>query len=273
VNGSLGDAGGVGLAKAGKKRTKVSVKDLKYKHDPMIRFYEHTQEWLQERARPFVIAIGIVVGVVLLYVAGSYFLDYRRSTAEAAYAEAAEKFNAEVQDPSVPTTTPTAGKVYADEQTKWKESGEAFEKLAADYPGYYGAIGRYYAGVSYLHTDREKGIALLEQVVAKKEKPTSDLAQLALAEDYLANGEIGRAISIYEGLLSSAESMKPAVQLALGHAYEKNGDTEKAVQAYFEAAQKDRTSSVGSEAEKQLKRLAPDKLKDLPAPGNPVMTP
>jgi tetratricopeptide (TPR) repeat protein len=265
--------GGFGLARTSKKRTKVSVKDLKYKHDPMIRLYDRTQEWLQERARPFVIAIGIVVGAVVLYLAGSYFLDYRRSKAEAAYADAAEKFNAQVQESSVTTTTPTTGKFYSDEATKWKESAEAFDKLAADYPGYYGTIGRYYAGVSYLHIDRDKGLSMLEQVAAKNDKPTSNLARLALAENCLANGDSAKAIANYEQVLSSADNMKPAIQLGLARAYERNGDTEKAVENYFEAAKPDRLSPVGAEAEKQLKRLAPDKIKDLPVSGNPVIQP
>ena len=93
------------MAKTARRKTKVSVKEMKYRHDPMIRFYEKTQDWLQERGRPFVIAVGIIAGVVLLYVAGSYYFDYRKTKAEAAFAAAVEKFNAPVQDPSQPATT------------------------------------------------------------------------------------------------------------------------------------------------------------------------
>jgi len=261
------------LARPTKKRKKVSVKDLKYRHDPMIRMYERTQEWLQDRARPFVIALGVIAGVVVLYLAGSYFFDYRQSKAEAAYAAAAEKFNASVQDANTVSTNPTTTKFYTDEQTKWQEAADAFEGLANDYSGYYGTIGRYYAGVSYLHINRDKGIGILEQVAAKNDKPTSELAKLALAENYLANNEFDKAVSLYEQLVNSTDSLKPAVQLGLGNAYEKAGQTEKAVDAYFEAAKPDRSSPVGSEAEKQLKRLAPDRLKDLPVPENPSIQP
>src|SRR5262245_20675284 len=110
---------------------------MKFRHDPMIRLYDKTQEWLQESGRPFVLVVGIIAGAVLLYVAGSYFFDYRKAKAETAFAEAVEKYNAPVQDPSTPVTGPLTGKFYNDEQTKWRESAEAFEHLANDYSGYY----------------------------------------------------------------------------------------------------------------------------------------
>lgn len=261
------------MAKTTRKKKKVSVKEMKFRHDPMIRFYERTQDWLQEKGRPFAIAIGIIAGIIVLYAAGSYFFDYRKAKAENAFAEAVEKFNATVQDPSTPATTPTQGKVYNDEQTKWQESGEAFEHLANDYSGRYGTIGRYYAGVCYLHIDRDKGISLLEQVAGKKDLPTSDLARLALAENYAANGDNEKAISLYEQLLDSSTNLKPAVEVGLGRVYEKTGDTEKAVEAYLEAARPDRSTDAGSEAEKRLTAIAPDRLKDLPPRANDVVQP
>ena len=259
------------MAKTVRKKKKLSVKEMKFKHDPMIRFYERTQDWLQERGRPFVIAVGVVAGLVLLYVAGTYYFDYRKTKAETAFAEAVEKFNAPVQDPTTPSTTPPTGKYYSDEQTKWRESAEAFEHLANDYSGYYGTIGRYYAGASYLHIDRDKGISLLEQVANKHDHPTSDLARLALAEHFAANGDNERAISLYQQLLTTSPNLKPAVEVGLGRVYEKTGDIEKAVEAYLEAARPDRSSGAGTEAEKRLSAIAPDRLKDLPAPSAPVI--
>lgn len=261
------------MAKTPKKKKKVSVKEMKYKHDPMIRFYDKTQDWLQDRGRPLVMAVGIIAGLVLLYVAGSYYFDYRKSNAEAAFAQAIEKFIAPVQDPTIPTTTPPTGKYYTDEQTKWRESADAFERLASDYSGYYGAIGRYYAGASYLHFERDKGLGLLEQVAQMNEEPTSDLARLAIAESCAATGEHEKAISLYQQLLASSTSLKPAVEVGLGRVYEKTGDLEKAVEAYLEAAKPDRSSGAGQEAEKRLSDIAPDRLKDLPAPTNMPVIP
>ena len=260
----------VSLAKTPKRKKKVSVKEMRFRHDPMVRFYDRTQDWLQERGRPLVILVGVIAGLVLLYAAGSYYFDYRKSNAEAAYAQAIEKFIAPVQDPTTPSTTPLTGKYYTDEETKWRESAEAFERLASDYSGYYGAIGRYYAGASYLHFDREKGLSVLQQVAAMNDQPTSDLARLAVAESSAATGEYDKAISLYQQLLTSSPNLKPAVEVGLGRVYEKTGDLEKAVEAYLEAAKPDRSSGAGQEAEKRLSAIAPDRLKDLPPPSTLV---
>ena len=245
---------------------------MKFKNDPMVRFYERTQNWLQEKGRPFVIGLAVLGAVIVLYIAGSYFFDYRKSSAEAAYGEAVEKFNATVVDPATPATSPNQGKTYSDEQTKWQETAEAFDRLASDYSSYYGVIGRYYAGVAYLHLDRDKGISMLVQVADKNDRPTSDLARLALAEAYTAGGENEKAILTYQKLLGSASNMKTVVQLGLGKAYEKAGDTQNAVEAYLEAAKLDRSSPAGAEAEKRISALAPDRVKDIPAT-TPTFTP
>ena len=252
----------------GKKKGRVTVKDMKFRNDPMIRLYEATQEWLQERGRPLVIAIGVIVGLIVIYLAGSTFISWREGRAAAAFAAAYEKYSAQVLDSSVVTTTPvnTAGKTYTDERTKWQETADAFEQLARDYSGYYGEIGRYYAGVASLHFDRDKGLKLLQEVAGKGDSMTSDLARMALAENHAANNEADKAIEIYEKLLDSKHIPKQAVQMELGRAYEKSGQTERAVQAYFEAAKAERAKTTGSEAERRLSALAPDKVKELPLP-------
>ncbi|HXG91448.1 MAG TPA: hypothetical protein VNN73_03645 [Blastocatellia bacterium] len=264
------------MAKTSRKKGRVTVKQMKFRNDPMIRLYEKTQDWLQERGRPLVIAIGIIAGLVVLYAAGHYYFQYRESKAAAAFSQALEKFNATVQDPSTPATSPTIGKVYTDEQTKWQESADAFEKLMNDYSGYYGTIGRYYAGVSYLHLNNiQKGLDLLQQAAAKNEQPTSDLARLAMAEYYASandpNPEVTQqnrqqAITLYEQLLNSSVALKPAIQVELGKLYEKNNQKEQAVAAYLEAAKFSRTAPAGQKAEERLKALAPDRLRELPAP-------
>ena len=261
------------LAKARKKKGRIAVKDMKYRNDPMIRFYEKTQDWLQDKGRPLIIGIGIVIGLLLVYAIGSYFLHYRKARAEAAFAQAFEKYNAPVQDSTVVTTAPPSGRTYSDEATKWQESAQAFEQLANDHSSYYDTIGRYYAGVSYLHLEgsRDRGLQLLEQAANENDQPTSDLARLAIVENLSATGETDRAISKCEELLKSNNVFKPSIQLALGRLYEKSGNTEKAVEAYFEAAKPDRTVGAGQEAEKRLAALAPDRIKDLPAaPTTPV---
>ncbi|HKY04561.1 MAG TPA: hypothetical protein VJQ56_06710 [Blastocatellia bacterium] len=252
------------MAKSSRRNRRIPVKEMRFNNDPMVRFYESTQEWLQERGRPVVLVVGIIVAAVLLYTAGYYFFEYRESKAQSAFAEAYEKYKAPVLG-SVTTTMPT-GKTYSDENTKWQETADAFERVANDYSGYYGSMARYYAGTAYLHLDRAKGMAMLEQVAGSNDQPSADLARFALAEAAMMNNEADKAISEYEKLLNSPHVPKQAVQFAAGRAYEKAGQTEKAVESYFEAAKVDRSSGVGADAEKRLSVLAPARVKELPAP-------
>jgi tetratricopeptide (TPR) repeat protein len=251
------------LAKAIKRKKRVTVKEMKFRNDPMIRFYERTQEWLQETGRPVIIVAGVLVGLIVVYTVGYYLSSYRESKAQTALSGALEKFNATVSDnPPVNSTV----KTYSDEKVKWQEAAEAFDKVSNDYSGYYGLIGRYYAAASYLHFDPPKAIDLFQQVASKNNQPSSDLAKLALAEYYASKGEYDKAMPLYEALRNSTSAPRQVVLLGLGHAYEKSGDIEKAADAYYEVALADRSSSAGSEAEKRLTAVAPQRVKDLPAP-------
>jgi predicted negative regulator of RcsB-dependent stress response len=232
----------------------------------MIRFYERTQDWLQDKGRPMVIAVGAILGIIVLYFIGTYFFQFRQARAETAFAAAFEKYNAQVQDPSAVAMTAPTAKTYSDDATKWQETAAAFEQLANDYSGYYGEIGRYYAGVAYLHLDdsRDRGVKLLQDVANKNDERASDLARLALAENAVVQGNIDEAIDMYEKLQNSSQVLKPSVQIALGRLYDKKGDKQKAADNFFEAAKADRMTGAGTDAEKRLSAIAPERIKDLP---------
>jgi tetratricopeptide (TPR) repeat protein len=257
------------LAKIGKKK-RVTVKEMKFRHDPMIRFYDKTQDWLQQRGRPLVIGIAALAALFVIYMAGDYFFEYRASKAALAFADAYEKFSAQVIETQ---TTNQVGKFYTSDAQKWQESTEAFERLSNEYPGYYGAMGRYYAGVSALHIDPLKGVQLLQEAIDKGDPEVTDQSRLALAEHYAVTGDAEKARSIYEGLLNSSFLPRQVVYFGLGKVYESSGDTQKAIEAYFEAAKVDRETGQSSDAEKKLSTLAPDRVKELPVSAPTLPTP
>ena len=123
-----------------------------------------------------------------------------------------------------------------------------------------------YAGVAYLHLPdtRDKGVSMLQQVADKNDERASDLARLALAENAVVQGNIDEAIGLYEKLQNSSQVLKPSVQIALGRLYDKKGDKQKAADYFFEAAKADRTTGAGTDAEKRLSAIAPERIKDLP---------
>lgn len=237
---------------------------MKFRNDPMVRLYDRTQDWLQEKGQPYIRVLGGLLIATLIVTAGYYFFEYRQNKAAEDFGEAWAKYNAPVVDSDAPAQ-PQAGKTYTDERVKWQESAEAFDQVSVKHSGYYGVIGKYFAATSYLHFDPAKGVQMLEEVAGKNDQPTSDLARLALAEHYSANGDIEGALKLYEGLMSSTFVPQQAVQLGLGRTYEKSGDKQKAADAYFEAAKIDRITATGADAEKRLSALAPDRVKELPA--------
>lgn len=252
--------------KTTKKRSRVTVKEMKFRNDPMIRLYDKTQDWLQEKGRPFVRVIAVIAAAVLLYTAGYYFLDYRKGKAATAYADAWEKYSAQVVDGS---TTTQVGKYYTDEKVKWQEAGEAFERVANSYSSYYGTEARYLAGMSYMHFDQEKGIRILQEIADKNAQPASDFAKFALAQHFAGAEDQERAMQIYESLLNSPFVPKQVVQIELGSLHEKAGDNQKAADLFLEAAKADRSSPAGLSAEKRLSAIAPDRVKEIPPPNTP----
>jgi hypothetical protein len=238
---------------------------MKFRNDPIVRLYDKTQDWLQERGQPVVRVLGIVAVLVVVVVAVYYFFSYRQSRAADDYAEAWRKYNAQVVD----TPVATGSLQYTDEKVKWQEAAQAFESVAQKQSGYYGSMARYLAGTAYLRFDREKGQRLLQESAAENEQPAADLARLALAENHLSNGETEQAIPILEALSSSQTVPKQVVQLQLGLAYQKSGDAQKAADMFFQVASVNRSTSAGSEAEKRLSAVAPDRIKDLPPPNTP----
>jgi tetratricopeptide (TPR) repeat protein len=246
------------------KRKKIATKNLKFKNDPMVRLYEHVQDWLHEKTRPVLIGLGVIAALVVVYFVGSWFFSSRETKAAVAFAQAFDKYKAPVLE-SGASPSPQTGTYYMDENVKWQETAEAFEQVANNYSSYYGAIGNYYAGVAYLKVQPDKGLHLLKKAVDSNEQPASELAQLAIAENHFVTGDAQGAIPLYEKLLKSTYIPNQTIQTCLGHAYEKTGETEKAVAAYFEAAKAARATSANSEAEKRLSALAPDKVKELPA--------
>jgi tetratricopeptide (TPR) repeat protein len=253
------------LATTTRKKTRISVKEMKFRNDPMIRFYDKTQDWLQERGKPYIRAATIALALLLVYTAGYYYFEYRESKAASEFAEAWKLYNA----PVVESPVGQVGKYYTDDKVKWQETAEAFERLAAKESGYYGVMGRYFAGTAYLRFDAPKGLQVLQEVVSTNEQPTSDLAKLALAEYYAGSGDNENSLKLYEELLGSAHAPKQVVHLGLGKAYEKGGNNEKAIESYFEAAKLERTNAAGAEAEKRLSALAPERVRELPVP-NPI---
>jgi tetratricopeptide (TPR) repeat protein len=231
------------------------------------------EEWVELNSRPILMISAITAGLVLIFGTFYYFFQYRTDKALNAYAAAFEKFTATVTtgDAAAQPADPKAV-TYPDEATKYNDAGAAFEKLASDYSSYRD-VGRYYAGLSYLHTDPDKGVKLLEEIAAGSSEMRNP-ARLALAEQYAKQSAFDKAETVYEQLAAEPGSMPVQyLKTRLGWVEEKLNKPQEAAKSYREAVDIDRDSTVGAEAEKGLQRVDPRQAASLPPKAPPMSGP
>jgi hypothetical protein len=222
------------------------------------------EEWVEINRRPILMISSIAAGLVILFGTLYYFFQYRTSKALNAYAAAFQKYNGTVT--AAGATPPPANSkavTYPDEATKYNEAASAFEQLANDYSSYRD-VGKYYAGVSYLHTDADKGVKVLEELAAGSSEVRNQ-ARLALAEQYAKQGAFDKAEATYEQLIAEPQGLpKQYLQTRLGWVEEKLNKPEEAAKSFRAAVDLDRNSALGIEAEKGLQRVDPKQAASLP---------
>jgi hypothetical protein len=228
------------------------------------------EEWIEVNKRPILTISAIAMGLVIVFGTFYYFFQYRTSKALNAYAAAFEKLTATVPGKDAEPAAPVDPKqvTYPDETTKYNDAGAAFEQLANDH-SVYRDVGRYYAGICFLHTDADKGTKLLEEIAAGSSEVRNN-ARLALAEQYAKQGAFDKAETAYEQLASEPMGMPVQyLKTRLGWVEERLNKPQEAAKSYREAVDIDRNSAVGMEAEKGLQRVDPKQAASLP-PKAPV---
>ena len=245
-------------------RSIVHVRRKKKDTDPLRSAWHILEDWLEVNKDRIITISGIAVGLVAIVALAYYFFDYREEKRLAAYSAAFDKFTASVGAAPTPPGMPTANKVtYPDEQTKFAESAAAFEQLANDY-GTYHDIGRFYAGLSYLHTDAAKGEQLLEEIANGSSEARYE-ARLALAEHYASAGANDKAEQLYQKLADDPGKLPRFYILnQLGQVKERLGKPAEAAPLYKTVLDADRTGTFGPDAEKGLQRVDPAAAAALP---------
>lgn len=251
-------------------RSIVHVRRKKKDADPLRSAWHILEDWVEVNRQRILTISGIAVGLVAIVGLIYYFVEYRGDKERAAYAAAFDKFTATVgAQPAMPAGLPATSKVtFPDEQTKYKESAAAFEQLASDYSGYRD-LGHYYAGLSYLHTEPDKGIQTL-QALADGSSDLKYESRLALAEHFSANGADDKAETAYQQLADDPGKLPRFYILnQLAEVKERRGKPSEAAALYKTVVDTDRTSSFGTDAEKGLQRVDPAAAAALP-PKTPV---
>jgi tetratricopeptide (TPR) repeat protein len=246
-------------------RSIVHVRRKKKDTDPLRSAWHILEDWMEVNRRRILTIAGVAVGLAAAFGLAYYFLDYREERRLEAFSAAFDKFTATVGAQPAPTPGLPSKKVnFPDEQTKYAESAAAFERLADDYSSYRD-IGRYYAGVSYLHTaEADKGVRLLEEIAGGGSESRYE-ARLALAEHFEKVGAFDRAEEYYQKLADDPGKLPRFYVLnQLASVKERLGKPAEAAPLYKLVVDADRNGAFGAEAEKGLQRVDPAAAAALP---------
>lgn len=245
-------------------RSITKVRRKKKDTDPLRSAWHILEDWLEVNRRQIITLGGIAVGSVLVVGLLWYFLDYRKQSQLQAFNDAYAKFTATVGPAA--TASPMGGPTpitFPDAQTKFTESANAFEKLGNDYSGYR-EVANYYAGVSYLEFQPERGVELLKPV-ADGSSEVHWYAQVALGEYFVRTGAFDKAEPILQKLSDDPGPLPRFFVLTrLGKVKEGLLKPAEAAPLYKLVVDADRNGAYGPEAERGLQRVDPAAAAALP---------
>jgi tetratricopeptide (TPR) repeat protein len=233
------------------------------KRDPLMEQYLATSEWVKQRLRPITTGLIVVVVVVAAIIIFQLISSSRKRAAQEALAVAFRHEQAVVANPLPPTSQ---GLAFTTEEEKHKRTYEAFDKVAREYPSFYGELARYYAATHQLYFDPTKAEATLQEL-AQKESSVGAQARLALAQRYETTGRFEQALAEYQKLKAKPLDI-PLLQIDFNMArtYEAMGKTREASDLYFSVAQQAIGQSLGTSAATRLTLLDPVRAEQLPEP-------
>jgi tetratricopeptide (TPR) repeat protein len=173
---------------------------------------------------------------------------------------------------------------FNSESERSQRATEEFEKVAAKYGDPYRSQARYFIASNRLSVDRSKGIAELTDWQNNAVPEVAALSKFALAQVKESDGKLDEAAQIYSDLarMNGSTITQETANLQLAKIYEKQGKTKEATDILFnivDAARKAKgpdnqpapVSAAAREAETELKRIDPERHKQLPSEATPSL--
>jgi TolA-binding protein len=224
-------------------KEKVTRKELLKSPDEFLTVSSRAILYVQEHAKPFKIAGGVLVAAALVYLGVNYYLDYANRKGQEAY-DAAYYEVVKLKE------------VKADDEAV-KKSEELFKKVISDHG--LSKVSRLappqVAHLKFLEKKYDEAIQLYQAYL--KEVPENtvyhSLALLALAASYEGQGDFGKAVDALLRILSSSEpSFKERATLDLARVYGLSKQTDKAKETLKEFIEKYKNSPFLSMAKARL---------------------
>jgi predicted negative regulator of RcsB-dependent stress response len=223
------------------------------KQDALAKAAASSASWVSGH-RAGVVRWAIVIGVVLLLVAGAVTFWVMQSTAaDVLLGEALDTYDAPLTQPGEP---PMTG-MYATAAERTKKAHEQFAAVADKY-GYLpeGTKAKYFVAV----TDQEMGQTAaaetgLKSVADSMNHDLANLARMALANIYHQTKRDSDAIKLLDQIVAKPSSTvtAAAAQLELADIYDAEGQKDQAKALWTKLKTDDKDGAAGAAATKKLK--------------------
>lgn len=223
-------------------RKRLSRKEL-VQQDQITSGLEETVEWIMDHPRPFLWGIAAVVVVAVLATGWTLYARNRSETAQVALGNVIRVYHDIAS--------------YESEVARFQATLNAAREVEAAYGGLQaGRIASYYEALAHAGLgEDEEAVEILEALASSADPTIRPVAAFALGQNLRKQGELDRAIEVYQDLLDSGEYSPPILLYELGGLSEEAGHLEEA-ENYYESLLSDYSGSVlEPEVEKALKRL------------------
>jgi tetratricopeptide (TPR) repeat protein len=181
------------------------------KQDEFASGLEQGAAWLGAHRDEVRIGIGVAVVLAAAVGAVAYFQAQRVYEAERSFREAMTTFEAPVTSEVAPGADRPAGQVFASAEDKFKTAAAAFEGVERRYSSSTtGLRAKYFAALSRIelkqYAEAEKA---LQEIQARGAGLEPDLARLALADVYRRQGQVDKAVEAYRGVATNPTAGVP----------------------------------------------------------------
>lgn len=264
-----------------KKKVVRKLQQDKFR-DTTMGLFDRLGNLLEGRGRTILYGLGglLVAGLLLLF-----FVKWSNRKADEARQALGRAITISTANVGAPLPGVSDSAVtFNSESERSQRAIEEFEKVAAKYGDPYRSQARYFIASNRLTVDRPKGIAELTDLQNNSVPEVAALSKFALAQVKESDGKLEEAAQIYRDLagLNGSTITQETANLKLAKIYEKQGKTKEATDILFnivEAARKAKgadnqpapVSAAAREAETELKKLDPERHKQLPSEPSPSL--
>jgi tetratricopeptide (TPR) repeat protein len=231
------------------------------KHDQFVDTTKHGLEWASENRRSVIVTTSILLGIIIVIVAGVLLYNSRANQASVAFGAAMQAYQTPLATPGQPV--PPGVKTFSSTAERAKAANALFTDVADKYsmtPD--GRVSRYFAGLTFMEEGQNASAeSTLKQVAGGWNRDLANLARLSLAQLYRQTGRDPQAIDLYNEITAKPSSTVPGglAQLQLAELYESENKPDLAKKIYAQLKDKDTKGPAG--------QLAAQKLNPTPAAG------